>query len=299
MKRALLGLGMLAIAAGTVFGQVDPAKIKLKVEVEKALAKSKADIQNKVDEKIAAAMAESIAAIKQKIVETTLDKLKTEMVMTLIKSTQLGMIGSNVKNAPYSAEAISETAQQLADGTRIEQRHTYKIYRDSQGRMRRESESGMEVWIIDPVANASYVLDVKKQEARAVPLWVPLGDVRERAFVKEEGARDEQIVAPIDKQGGFEKTTRWQSLGKQVIEGVEAEGRETIETIGVGTIGNDRPIVITSERWYSPELQLLIRTRHYDPRTGENTFRLSGLRRDEPAPDLFKVPASYRIVNGK
>lgn len=293
MKNVLVILGMLAMFGGSLFGQAgDPNKVKTKVAVEKALSKVVSDIQRKN----AAGAADEINAIKKRVLEATLEKVKLE-VLSLSKSAQLGLMGSNVKNAPYSAEAITETRQVLEDGTRIEQRHGYKIYRDSQGRMRRESESGTEVWIVDPVANTSYVLDVAKQEARSMPLWVPLADSKERAFIQHK--QNEQIIAPIDKNARFEPSTRWISLGRQLVEGVEAEGRQTVDTIGVGEIGNDRPIVITSETWYSPELQLQVKTRRYDPRSGESTFRLSNLRRGDPAPDLFRVPVNYRMVSGK
>jgi len=293
MKNVLVILGMLAMFGGSLFGQAgDPNKVKTKVAVEKALSKVVSDIQRKN----AAGAADEINAIKKRVLEATLEKVKLE-VLSLSKSAQLGLMGSNVKNAPYSAEAITETRQVLEDGTRIEQRHSYKIYRDSQGRMRRESESGTEVWIVDPVANTSYVLDIAKQEARSMPLWVPLADSKERAFIQHK--QNEQIIAPIDKNARFEPSTRWISLGRQLVEGVEAEGRQTVDTIGVGEIGNDRPIVITSETWYSPELQLQVKTRRYDPRSGESTFRLSNLRRGDPAPDLFRVPVNYRMVSGK
>jgi hypothetical protein len=50
--------------------------------------------------------------------------------------------------------------------------------------------------------------------------------------------------------------------------------RTTI-TIPAGEIGNERAIEIVSERWYSPELQLVVMTRHSDPRTGETVYRLT------------------------
>src|SRR5690242_7555338 len=43
-----------------------------------------------------------------------------------------------VKGAPYSADAITETTQTLADGNRITRKTTASLYRDSQGRTRRE-----------------------------------------------------------------------------------------------------------------------------------------------------------------
>ena len=43
-----------------------------------------------------------------------------------------------VKGAPYSAQAVTETRQRLADGNEIVNKSESTIYRDSQGRTRRE-----------------------------------------------------------------------------------------------------------------------------------------------------------------
>ncbi len=298
MKKALLCVGILAFAACRIFAQDDPAKIKAKIQAD-TVAKVKADVLAKVEKQRALIVGKQIETIKLEVLKAALVKVQSQ-VLALSKNAQLGLLGSNVKNAPYSAEAITESRQVLEDGTRIDSRHSYKIYRDSLGRMRRESESGTEVWIIDPVANTSYVLDTGKQEARTVPLWVPLADSGARAFVKQTGAGEAKILVPNKIiTVPLEGASITNSLGRRVIEGVTAEGKETVKTIATGTIGNDRPIVIKSESWYSPELQLEVMTRQYDPRTGESTFRLSGLRRDEPAADLFTVPSTYKIVAGK
>ena len=45
---------------------------------------------------------------------------------------------SVVKNAPYSAEAVTETVQTLADGNRIVRKNSVAQYRDGEGRTRRE-----------------------------------------------------------------------------------------------------------------------------------------------------------------
>jgi hypothetical protein len=298
MKNALFCVGMLIIAAGRIFAQDDPAKIKAKIAAA-AVVKVKADVIAKVEKERALLKVNQIDAIKVRVLKAALDKVQSQ-VLVLSRNAQFGLLGSNVKNAPYAAEAITETHQVLEDGTRIDSHHSYKIYRDSQGRMRRESESGAEVWIVDPVANISYVLDTGKQEARTVSLWLSRADSGAREFVGQAGTGPARILVPNKiKNEPLAGAPMTNSLGKRTVEGVEAEGKETINTIAAGSIGNDRPIVIKSESWYSPELQLEVMTRHYDPRTGESTFRLSGLRRDEPAPDLFKVPSNYKILSGK
>jgi TonB family protein len=89
--------------------------------------------------------------------------------------------------------------------------------------------------------------------------------------------------------------TKTESLGKQMIEGIEAEGTRTTTTIPAGKIGNERDIDIVSERWYSPELQVVVITKQDDPRTGTNVYRLTNISRGEPARTLFEVPADYTI----
>lgn len=89
-----------------------------------------------------------------------------------------------------------------------------------------------------------------------------------------------------------------ESLGIQVIEGVQAEGTRITITIPAGEIGNERPIVTVNERWYSPELQTVVMTKNSDPRSGETTFRLTNINRNEPDPSLFQVPADYTVKEG-
>jgi hypothetical protein len=87
-----------------------------------------------------------------------------------------------------------------------------------------------------------------------------------------------------------------EDLGMQTIEGVSAEGTRTTVTIPAGQIGNDKPIVTETERWYSPELQVTVMTKRTDPRTGTNTYKLTNINRSEPAPALFQVPSDYTVV---
>jgi hypothetical protein len=76
---------------------------------------------------------------------------------------QMKMVGAvkgmTVKGAPYSGEEVNETNQTLADGTRIHRETRTTVYRDSQGRTRRETPDN--ITITDPVANVTYLLDPK------------------------------------------------------------------------------------------------------------------------------------------
>lgn len=257
--------------------------------------------------------------------------------------------GKIVKGAPYSGEAVTETIQTLSDGNRIVNKFSSSVYRDSEGRTRREQSlkglgalgSGDEplqtIFIHDPVASVTYSLDSKSRTAHKsspfrfelsrtpgggvttaqsqtfefrlregaasgnVIMTAPLGAGVEAArvpppAVEHFSMRNEAGVGGTfvfrNKASGNEVK---EQLGKQMIEGVEAEGTRTTVTIPAGQIGNERPIEIVSERWYSPELQLVVMTRHSDPRFGETTYKLTNINRTEPAKTLFEVPSDYTI----
>lgn len=83
------------------------------------------------------------------------------------------------------------------------------------------------------------------------------------------------------------------ALGSKEFDRVRADGSRTTWTIPAGKIGNEKPIDVVSERWYSPELLLVVSSRYFDPRRGETTYRLTSLKRGEPNASLFQVPADY------
>jgi hypothetical protein len=83
------------------------------------------------------------------------------------------------------------------------------------------------------------------------------------------------------------------------MEGLTVEGTRETFTIEAGSIGNDRPIQVLTERWYSPDLQLVVSSRHADPRSGEEILRLTNVRRGEPGADRFQPPAAYKLIDRK
>ncbi len=287
-------------------------------------------------------------------------------------STEFFSEGKPVKGAPYSGEAITESVQMLVDGNRISHSSSTKIYRDSEGRTRRELGTGAEtlspllaaarvagreqILISDPVAGVHYVLDPESKTGRKMPapqaLRVSLDkapiegaagggpisittvtagdkklteDVRgpeqdlqqytrigrpdqaaiERARAAGGGPvtvneSERQIVIQIrDLESALQQQTSTESLGTQTVEGIEAEGKRTTTTIPAGQIGNDLPIVITNETWYSLKLQTVVLSKRHDPRVGDTTYKLTNINLSEPAASLFQVPGDYNIIDVK
>ena len=97
----------------------------------------------------------------------------------------------------------------------------------------------------------------------------------------------------VSKDKNYEKTST--KLGTRNFEGVPAEGKGSSYTIPAGKIGNQKPIVVSTESWYSPDLQITVYSKHSDPRSGDTIYRVANLKRAEPSPDLFRVPADYEV----
>jgi len=96
--------------------------------------------------------------------------------------------------------------------------------------------------------------------------------------------------------GPLEATT--EDLGEQVLGGVLAHGTRETSTIPAGALGNERAILITSERWYSADIDAVVSSKTSDPRFGETSYELANIVRSEPAPDLFAIPSGYEVQAG-
>lgn len=226
--------------------------------------------------------------------------------------------GKVVKGAPYSAVADTEMTQLLSDGNQISHKMTSKIYRDGQGRTRREesfpamgalvingSHPQSVVFISDPVSGSDYVLEPENKIARRMPSLPPNGITTNKMFVMGAtvsgpgglGAKGVHVSGgegvPMPEESRFQ--TSAESLGQQTIEGVVAEGKRTTTTIPAGAMGNQRPIITVIEEWFSPELQVTILSTTKDPRIGETTYRLTNIQRAEPPATFFALPADYTV----
>ena len=202
-----------------------------------------------------------------------------------------------VEGFPYSAEEITVRTQTLADGTHITLEQMAKVYQESEGRTRREEYSGPSmgtpgeensarwVHIFDPVAGVDYSLNPRDHTAHKTELRLQTPPPPPPTTGGSANPRH----APDRPRPTHE------NLGTQVMEGIEVRGTRLTTTIPVGAQGNDQPIQVTTESWYSPELHLTIMHTSNDPRHGETVRRLRNVVRDEPPATLFQVPPDYTI----
>ncbi len=213
--------------------------------------------------------------------------------------TGIGQSGP-VANKPFSGVETRHTTQVLGDGTHVDRSDSSNFFRDAAGRMR--SESPERVLIYDAVAKVIYDLDPKHKtytrhadEATRVSIAVVNGDT----YVRSQSGNNispapshVDLGLPARVARGAQTTT--EDLAPQVLNGTPVKGSRTTATIPAGTFGNDREVKIVNERWYSDDLQVLVKSTNNDPRFGITTYELNNIVPGPPNPALFQVPGDYR-----
>ena len=207
--------------------------------------------------------------------------------------------GKTVTGAPVSGDFIVSRDTTLADGNRIHHESQSKVYRDSEGRIRREIGVDLAtpatgavrrslVIIVDPVAAKRYMLNPDNKTAHEMPMHGPRhdGEARQERLNAAGLPNDPGNVSQLD-------------LGTKMVNGLQSQGVRVTRTIPAGAIGNDKPIEVVTERWFSPDLQIAVMTVHTDPMMGTVTTKLVNVTRGEPDASLFQVPSDYKIEVGK
>jgi hypothetical protein len=231
-----------------------------------------------------------------------------------------------VKGKPYSADTTTETVQTLADGNHIVHRTVSKIYRDSDGRTRREQTFGnvdpehpspheVKVFIDDPVNGTAFVLDPGSKSVDDVQ--------RKRTFLFERKAEDEsrgsivkdnedaQESGPVRMMVKFrdehpgdalaavvpdeKREIVKEDLGARNIEGVDCTGTRQTITIPAGAIGNEKPISIVRETWFAPVISAVVESTSDDPRYGKTMYQLKNVQLNEPSRSMFEPPADFKV----
>jgi len=186
------------------------------------------------------------------------------------------------------------TSTPLQDGTTTTRRTEERMWRDSQGRFRKQMTAVREgaepifhiATIIDPVSNTVTTLNLDTKTATVFHLpehgagaLHPYVDLEDKPLMAMPG-----VDVKVEK------------LSAKQIAGVSAVGRRVTRTRPPGTVGNDKTIVSVSDRWVSPELKLLLASSMDDPRQ-KQTREVTQLDRTGPDPEIFKVPADFTVVD--
>jgi len=227
-----------------------------------------------------------------------------------------------VKNAPFSAEVVTLYDRALDNGSRIHRETRGKIFRDSQGRMRTDSETpsaqpGAEKFehttINDPVQKVIINLNPKLKTATIFHLGQSVGptavgmgnvggapvNVAPMPAAPKSEPKSTPGVSTTSKMsatlGTTPVATRTEALGSKYIEGLNATGTRTTRIIDAGSQGNEKPIVSVTETWFSPELKMTVLTETDDGQSGHSIMKLVNITRTEPVAQLFQVPSDYTV----
>lgn len=226
-----------------------------------------------------------------------------------------------VTGRPFTAEAVVETDQTLADGSHVVNRQTVTAARDSQGRTYREELFAMPatgspalktIFISDPVAKANYFLGPDHIAHKTPMLTAPdpagaasvttssaTAGLSRQTFTTARGGGNRpirasaQTVQPAPQAAPGDIST--EQLGTQVIAGFAADGTRATLTIPAGQVGNQNPLAIVTERWYSHDIEATVRAKRSDPRVGTSSYQVTTVQQVEPPASMFQIPAGYTV----
>jgi hypothetical protein len=236
-----------------------------------------------------------------------------------VKTTSVHLLADGTKiTREYSFVDISDSE----DRTFHETTDPLNPARDCNG----NSEPGKNGMVDDPVAGVHFVWESRTRKVRVYKLPEP--EQRKGCWLADDGtyrplwksipAQDGTApkatavgatasagsgatqAKPANKAAALRRSASQQiddDLGTQMIMGVEAQGRRISWITPAGDMGNDQPLVHSSETWYAPSIGLYLRRYDVDPMTGTNNLEVVSLSLDEPSPSVFEIPEGYEVIN--
>jgi uncharacterized protein YecT (DUF1311 family) len=196
-----------------------------------------------------------------------------------------------VAGQPFHARIPVHVTRVLPDGTTVEQKYYTLAARDGAGREYREgrdvvpSDSDRE-----PPLMSTTVYDPKTS------LRTNCNPVRRVCQQFTFDPTSHPVDEPVGPSSDGKSVLTREDLGKKTMDGVEVVGTRETRTFAPGAFGNDKPVVVTKEYWYSPQLQFDLSLTRIDPRNGTQKLEVTDLKLGEPGPEWFALPDGYRIV---
>jgi hypothetical protein len=198
---------------------------------------------------------------------------------------------------PFSADQDVRTVQHLADGTALTQEVKGHVYRSADGVERFDGtlvsndpnapESALQALILDRARHTSILLNSRLKTATVQDF--PANATVTVSFLPQQQPHVQNKLVKPENQTTID-------LGKKTRGMLSLVGKRTTGTIPVGAIGNDNPISVITEAWFSPDLKLIVSHVDRNPLVGERTFELTNISGGEPDPTLFLVPDGYKVI---
>ena len=227
---------------------------------------------------------------------------------------------SPVKNAPFSADVISQYDRVLPNGNHIHRETRGKVFRDSQGRVRTETDLGnvavtgnlQHITIQDPLQRVVIHLDPRTKTATvrhlgdptlpavaskdststSPPNSTPSGNFLRVAPAPGQPSGASNII-PLQRPANNNRpNVTTESLGTKVVEGVTATGTKTTR---ITQTENSEPEISVTISWFSRDLQMVVLSDLDDGQAGRTVMKVVNIVRAEPSSQLFQIPVDYTI----
>jgi hypothetical protein len=205
-----------------------------------------------------------------------------------------------VTGEPYTAERATTSYQKLADGTAIEHKSIVSLARDSQGRT--WTKAKLQGDPLRPETMERYSISIYDPNTRSSTSWCTcnkfatakhFGDPLPRRAERDPGMEGMDVY--LGPSSSIRLKYHVEELPPQVIMGVTTRGSRAVRTVPTGVDGNDHDLTTTIQSWYSPELRLALMTIIDDPVKGLTKLEFENLKRVEPDPAIFRVPAGLML----
>jgi hypothetical protein len=218
----------------------------------------------------------------------------------------VGLSIEPVKAVPLSGTIETENSSTDKDGKETLQRFRAKIWRDSRGRTRVDTDMNPVGVKIDERLRQSSIYDavtktiiqlfpgnkvaIRTSDETARPAKPASGRAKEPIFLEppelsESGFRNSQPPIDIHRE----------ELAGEELDGMEVRhGRQTIN-YPVGSVGNKEAYRTVTDYWYSEELQIFVRVNEAGPGNSTHSLRLVDIGRAEPPRSAFGVPKGYAV----
>jgi hypothetical protein len=195
-------------------------------------------------------------------------------------------------DAPFTATVNTQLARALADGNVQIMHNSRTVARDSAGRVyqeralfvheqEQEPPQPREIDISDPLTHRLLICYPASRQCTVSAYYV---------FVSPQLLP----AGPLPGNRGYLDRI---SLGKNSMSGLDVTGTRETTTYYAGVFGNQKPLTVVKEFWYSPQLDVNLSVHRSDPRFGVQDFTVTNINLSEPEPSLFLMPRGYRLAD--